>query len=188
MRTLMVLAAVFVSAPADAQVVREMTPELIRDAITAGESGASGPGALWSSDRTVLCGYFTTPFSRVAIASSAAKEEYRKLQPGEVTDDMVDPHAFIHATANPTSKMTDVRTVKMVVVAPIDSDDIAAVIRPVSSSTEPKTYTNSFGATTTGVSLSAKFPLSVLKAGNEVRVVYEDAPECRAKIDADDLR
>src|SRR5262245_6598419 len=85
------------------QVVSEMTPQRIAEAIQAGERGNVPSGVMseksgWSWGSLHIA-TFSTPFMRVAAAARQAKKEYRKFAANDVTAEMTAPELHIYAWA-----------------------------------------------------------------------------------------
>lgn len=160
-----------VAAPAAAQVVTEMTPERIREAIADAES----PGCYELKD----LGCFTTPYSRVVQAARAARKEYSSFGESDVTPEMLEPHVEIIALPQPSFVFGSGRTgppidVQAVVVMPRKSKDRTAAILPSDRADLDRTYKNLLGASFDARAVvAAVFPLSVLSEKNEVRFVYD---------------
>jgi hypothetical protein len=164
-------AAVFLAAiAAQAQVVTEMTPERIREAI------ASAGTAKGSYSLPHFLGLFDTPYSRVAGAASSAKKKYQPFTETHVTPEMLAPEVSFCALEGKRSllscpvdfrNMRTARSVRVsaIVVLPVGSTDPARAIQPAKISPP-------------GVVRCASFPLSVLSEENEVRFVYEDRVCC----------
>jgi hypothetical protein len=195
MRKLLVVLAFVLPATAGAQVAMEMTPEVIQQAIDAGMSERKEPVSVMliarpmpGSPGPVICGAFLTPFARVAAAARAAKGEYRAFTAADVTPEMVEPSVLIMARSKLNNRMDGVRKVKLVVVAPISSDDLADVVRATHVEFRQESFGNAMGAKAVGAGAMAKFPLSVLSPDNEVRIVYDGQPECRASFNLAGVR
>lgn len=83
------------------RVVTEMTPQIIADAIRAGEKGEVADGTITKSSGwswgSIHIATFSTPFMRVAMAARAAKKAYRQFRPEDVTPEMIAPELHIYA-------------------------------------------------------------------------------------------
>ena len=198
MRKRVLVAALFLCAPhANAQLVTEMTTERIGEAIAVGMDSSEprlGIGMLYGQPiegrpGPHVCGSFVTPFARVATEARVAKKNYRPFTSDHIVPAMIEPMVTVLATAIEGREIATVRRVKLVIVAPIFSEDVAAAMRPVSMEAREQTYSNALGAKMVGVSAMATFPISAFSSDNEVRIVYEgDEKECRAPISLKDLR
>lgn len=159
---------------AQAQVVTEVTPVLIQEAIDGGAPGmyrlqeSSG----WGNEP--LLGYFTTPYSRVALAAAAARKRYKTFTPADVTPEMLAPELHVYAVSRAIEgRMNAIANVEAVVVMPYKSKDRSAVVQPTSTTELTEEYQNLMGAVASGRSILAVFPLSVLDEKNEIRVVFD---------------
>lgn len=158
------------SARADAQVVTDMTPDRIRQAL------ADGKGAGCYAFKDYAC--FTTPYSRVVQAARAAARQYQRFTEADVTREMVAP--FLEVIAFPqltfvtgSGRVGRPIDVQAVVVIPKNSKDRSAAIQPTDRFDLDSRYQNLLGASFDAKGLVARFPLSVLAEGNEVRIVYD---------------
>jgi hypothetical protein len=159
---------------AHAQVVTDMTPELVQEAITQGGSGRYKiqEQTIWG-DGPVL-GYFTTPYSRVALAAALARKHGKPYTPAEVTPDMLRPELHVYARAQAVyGNKNRIANVTKVVVMPYQSRDPSAAIHPTRTEDVADEYWNLMGAVANGRNVMAVFPLSVLSENNEIRVVYD---------------
>jgi hypothetical protein len=158
---------------AHSQVVTDMTPVLIQEAI---DSGAPGPYKLqecsgWGNGP--LLGYFTTPYSRIVLAAAAARKRYKTFTSADVTADMLAPELHVYAISHAIDGMKEIANVEAVVVMPYKSKDRSAVVLPTSTTALTEEYRNLMGAVANGRSIMAVFPLSVLDENNELRVVFD---------------
>jgi hypothetical protein len=169
------LAVILAAAPpnAVAQIVTDMTPERIAEAIAAGEKNKVASGEMWESSGWAWgrahIATFSTPFMRVAAAARQAKREYRKFTPADVTEDMVAQELHIYAWPK-----ADI-SVQAVVITPRRGnreEKAAASIHSERFIEIPMVFQNLFGAEFEGVGQMAVFPLSALSKDNEVHVVY----------------
>ena len=100
---LCVLLATLAALPAvqGQQIVTEMTPERIEEAIRAGERGDVADGVIRKSSGfswgSIHIATFSTPYMRVAAAARQAKKAYRKFTPANVTPEMIAPELHIYA-------------------------------------------------------------------------------------------
>lgn len=148
-------------------------------------------------------GCFTTPLSRVRLAAAAARKEYRPFTEADVAPELLEPYlevvafpqrAFVHG-AGRRGRPIDVRAV---VIMPTKSKDRGAAILPSSSAPLDTRFRNMLGATFDAAGMAARFPLSALDDGNEVRFVYDGlgcadwknklASECGVRFKVDGVR
>jgi hypothetical protein len=181
---------------AEAQVVSEMTPAAIKGAI----ADAKNDGC-YTLRRGYAC--FTTPYSRVARAAQAAKKKYEPFTEASVTPEMIAPVVEVLAWPQPSFIMGRGRNgppidVNAIVVMPAKSKDASAAILPTEKVDLDSRYQNMLGASFEAKGLVARFPLSVLIPGNEVRVVYAGkgcasvmnklSEECSMRFDLKDVK
>jgi hypothetical protein len=170
------------AAPAGAQVVTEMTPELVRQAIADTKAKGCYPlesGGVMGTAAKFWRACFTTPYSRVVYAASEARARYQTFTEKQVTPEMVAPEVEI--VASPQKSFVDGRgmvgvptSVIAVVVIPQNSKDRSQAILPTRQEANRTRYMNLFGATWEADGMVAYFPLSVLNEKHEVRFVYEN--------------
>jgi hypothetical protein len=168
-----VLLLVF-AALAHAQVVTDMTPELVQEAITKGGSGLYKlqEQTIWG-DGPVL-GYFTTPYSRVALAAALARKHGKPYTAADVTPDMLRPELHVYARAQAVyGNKNRIANVTKVVVMPYQSRDPSAAIQPTGTPDVTEDHWHLMGAVAKGRNMMAVFPLSVLSENNEIRVVFD---------------
>ncbi len=101
-------------------VVTEMTPDLIREAIAYGAKEKKLKpyklgGMSITQNRPGAVAHFTTPFLRVALASSEAKSTYKEFAEKDVTPDLIGPEVTIIAHAFVPTGSKDPDSVKAVV-------------------------------------------------------------------------
>jgi hypothetical protein len=176
MKQVVVACAVALSAVrSDAQVVTEMTPERIREAIA--DDRVEGCYPLKSSGAMgglkFFHGCFTTPYSRVAQAAQDAKKKYAAFTEADVTPEMLAPGVEVLALPQQRLFGTGMVNVEAVVMMPVKSKDRAAAILSSESVAMDSRYQNLLGATFDAKGIVARFPLSVLTEGNAVRFVYD---------------
>ena len=168
--TATVAIAVLVSSPATAEIITDMTPEKINEAIEQGKKGKfkfkeyglrkkSG----WSWD-TLHLGYFTTPYARVAMAAQAAEEMYEDFTEADVTDEMPAPELHVYGISRVLNGQTV--SARTIVIMPHKSKDRSEAIRPISIDVIQDSYQNLYGADFEATSLKAVFPLSLLSESN----------------------
>jgi hypothetical protein len=149
-----------------------MTPQVIQEAIEKGGEGLYRLQERSGWGNGPLLGYFTTPYSRVALAAASARKRYTGFTAADVTPEMLAPELHIYAVSQAVGRM-EIANVEAVVLMPHESKDRSAAIRPIRASELTEEYQNLMGAVATGRSLLAVFPLSVLDERNEVRVVFD---------------
>lgn len=173
-----------------------MTPETIKAAIADTKNDGC-----YTLKKGFAC--FTTPYSRVAQAAQAAKKKYEAFTEASATPEMLAPVVEVIAFPQPTFVMGHGRTgppvdVTAIVVMPAKGKDASAAIPPTEKMDLDSRYQNLLGATFEAKGLVARFPLTVLKADNEVRVVYsgkgcagtfiKPSEECSFRFDLKDVR
>lgn len=159
---------------AQAQVVTEMTPELVQEAITKG-----GAGVYKIQERTIwgdgpALGFFTTPYSRVALAAALARKHRTSFTTADVTPDMLRPELHVYAASQAIyGNRNRIAHVEAVVVRPYQSKDASASVQPMRTEDVTAEQWPVMGAAAKGRNVMAVFPLSVLNEGNEIRVVFD---------------
>lgn len=117
-------------------------------------------------------GNFTTPFLRVAIAASEAKEKLMVFGPSDVTEEMLAPvlivtvYPFIYDFSTHYSA-------KHVVIKKQKSSDPADAIQPITIKPYEVTANTAGGGRVTENGVVATFPLDALRAGNEFAFLYD---------------
>ena len=200
-----VVFAFFIAIYSDssAEVVTLMTKERIQEAIQHGqtedfkikhyriqEKSAWGNGPITR--------YFTTPFSRVALAAKKAHEEYRPFTIDDVTEDMIKPTLHVYGTSRIQNGV--LVSAKTIVIMPYKNEDLGKVEKPLAVKTIEQKFQNLFGATWEAQSLMAVFPISLLSESNEVHVVFDAelntgssvakccCKDCKMRFDLDKVR
>ena len=116
-----------------AQIVRDMTPERIREAIALGtKSKELGWYRIQEKARFTwppLIAVYTTPFLRVALAANAAKKQYKPFTEADVTPDMIKPEILVYAESHAVLG-TDIANVETIVVLPHNSKDASQAVHP----------------------------------------------------------
>ena len=171
---------------AGSQVVTEMTPERVREAIALADS--RGPNALPSGgfypmEPNVVVGggevygNFTTPFSRVFIEAVEARKLHRKFTESDVTPDLIAPELRVYTPAICRYKggpdCSDLANVASVVIMPHGSKDRGQTIQPSRTEPVPVNYQDLFGGRWSGHAVVSTFDLSALTEANEVRILYD---------------
>jgi hypothetical protein len=159
-----------------AQIVREMTPERVREAITFGtKTKELSPYRIQEKARfswPPLLAVYTTPFLRVALAANAAKKQYRTFTEADVTPDMLAPEIQVFATSKSIGG-TGIANVVTVVLLPHNAKNPPQAIQPTRTITAPEAYKNLFGFTGEGQGLIAVFPLDVWTEDKDVHIVFD---------------
>jgi hypothetical protein len=160
-------------APASvgAQVVAEMTPELVKQAIADTKNDGC-----YDLRKGFAC--FTTPYSRVALAAQAARKKYQTFTEKDATSEMIAPIVEILAEPQPSfvygrGRVGPPIDVSAVIVIPAKSKDPSGAIQPSDTGPLDEHYQNMMGAHWEAKGLVARFPLAVVTEANEVRVVYD---------------
>jgi hypothetical protein len=195
-----------ITSPARAEIVREMTPAQIEQAIKAGLAGWPACyelkfGSVLAMKPTVYVGCMTTPFSRVAGAARAAKKGYKPFGPDSVPPEMIAPvlevFAFSQKEKGRGNKRIDVTAV--VVGQKEAKIGEGEIVQPTEANATKDEYQNAFGAEYIGFGMRAVFPLEVVAPDRELRVVFDDKmcayggfnslkDECRLPFKLDKLR
>jgi len=178
MRTI-VLSLVLVvglGAAARAQIVRDMSPDRIREAIAMGNK-AKDLGAYRIQEKArwswpPLIGFYTTPFLRVALAANTAKKHYKQFSESDVTQEMLAPEIQVYAPSQPAEGAA-IANVETIVLMPNKSNDRGLAIQPISMTDATEEYKNLFGFNAVGKGKLAVFPIDVWQEGNEVHVVFD---------------
>lgn len=173
LKQLAVVALSFAASPVEAQVVTEMTPELVKAAIAAGgESCYRIKTKVMMDARPAAC--IGTPYSRVAGAAGEARKKYQPFAEADVTPEMLAPQVTVAVfPQNRLYNKGGMVSVEAVVVMPAKSKDRAAAILPTQQAQLDEKYQNLYGAQFEARGMMATFPLSVLDEKNELRIVYD---------------
>lgn len=165
--------------------VLALTPAQIQEAIALGQrakdvkpySIGGGMGPTWGS--------FTTPYLRIAMASSDAKRTYRPFAETDVTPDMVAEELRVYVWAFGALGGRGVISPQAVVIVSPGGE----VIHPLRTEATDTEFQNAYGASATGTSLTAIFPLRAMVSGSEVRMVFDGgAKEQRWRFKLDKIR
>ncbi len=174
--TVLALAVMLFAESAEAQIVREMTPEKIREAITLGvRSKNLSPYRIQEKARfswPPLIALYTTPFLRVALAANAATKQYRTFTEADVTAEMIAAEIQVF-TESKSLGGGGIANVTTVVLLPRKAKGPEQVIRPVRTANATEHYKNLFGFTAEGQAMIATFPIDVWTEDKEVHVVYD---------------
>jgi hypothetical protein len=163
-----------------AQVITDMTPELIAEAIRAGESGKYHKGDIaekrsWALISGVQIATFSTPFMRVAAAAAHAKRNYQTLRIEDVGPDLIAPELHVYAWAQ--GDLPDVHNVVSVVITPrkgSKDEKREKAIHPKDLVDIPTEFRNAFGASVEASGRMAVFPLNALRDDYELHVIYDN--------------
>jgi hypothetical protein len=155
-----------------------MTPELIREAIEAGETKRVSAVPVhvkgsWGANPVPMA-TFTTPYLRVALRAADAKKKYQRLRPEDVDPADLEPVVHVFANSRKASKGPGVYDVQAMVVMPAKSNDRELAVHPLVAKPIAEQWRNMLGYTDEASAMFAIFPLSVLHKTNELRVVYGD--------------
>jgi hypothetical protein len=174
-----------VAQSASGQLVTDMTPERIREAIAFGKSQKEAPyyeirkaGLIGSVFKPRL-GSFTTPFLRVALAAYEAKKQYRVFTEADVSKDMIAPEVHVYGMSQADGAR--IANVQTIVLTPRGRHDPANAIRPASTEEVPVRFRNLMGMNAAGKNLMAVFPLEVFREGHEVHIVFDSGVHDGAK-------
>lgn len=161
-----------------AQIVRDMTPDRIREAIALGVSSKElGPYKIQEKARwswPPLIAFYTTPFLRVALAANAAKKRYQPFKEADVTPEMIAPEIQVYAPSH-SLEGTAVANVVTIIVLPYKSQDTSQAVHPTRTMEASVEYKNLFGFSGEGSGMVAAFPLEAWTEKNEVHVVFDRA-------------
>lgn len=189
---------------AKAQIVRDMTPDQIREAIAVGTK-AKDLGAYRIQEKArwswpPLIGFYTTPFLRVALAANTAKKHYKQFTESDVTPEMLAAEIQVYAPSQAVQG-TEIANVETIVVLPSKSKDRGQAIQPTRTSDASEEYKNLYGFSGEGKGKLAVFPIDVWQDGSEVHVVFDrgipssqgpgkmgGCTDCRSRIYLDRVR
>lgn len=199
MKRLAVLAmVVVVLAPLRAQVVQEMTPALIAEAIRAGQQGKIKGLYPMQHVKTVVNGivvvprghaYFTTPFQRVAEAAYEAKSKNQPFSAANLTPEMVRPEVEVFVRwsfSDYAVNDTKYPFTERIAVSVVNPKEVALFRDPHSEAAVPirgssnKIRVNyrpnkaEWAMQVDGTQLIGVYPLDVLGPDTEVRVLFAD--------------
>jgi hypothetical protein len=175
-RCIVVAIACLVLVTARAQIIQDMTPERIREAIALGSTVKDlrpykiQEKARWSWPP--LIAVYTTPFLRVALAANVAKQHYKQFTEADVSPEMIAPEIHIYAPSRAVDG-TSVANVETIVVLPYNSKDRSQAVHPTRMSEASEQYKNLFGFSAEGRGMLAVFPLEVWREDNEVHMVFD---------------
>lgn len=161
---------------ASAQIVRDMSPDRVRDAIAFGTKSKDlgwyriQEKARWSWPP--LIAFYTTPFLRVALAANVAKNQYKTFSESDVTPDMITPEILVFAPSQAVEG-ADIANVETVVVLPHNGKDPGRAIHPTQMQDASQSFKNLLGFNGEGKGLVAVFPIDAWKEDNDVHVVFD---------------
>lgn len=183
------LAFLLLPSTAVAQVVAEMTPERIREAIKAGtEKGIepykirSGPAGL-----SPVWGTYWTPWLRVAFAASEAKRTYKTFTEPDAAG-LIAPELEVYGEAFDAVGQKAVGHGIVSVDAIVIKTPAGQVLQPIRSEPIMETFKNRSGGEFEGRSLRAWFPLSVVAEGNEIVLVLSSGKEIKSRLKPDKMK
>jgi hypothetical protein len=156
-----------------AQVVTEMTPERVVEAIAFGSQAKTLEYTRLKGNGPSEC-VLVTPFMRVARASFDAKRAYKTFAPADVPPEMltatVDVVCPSKCVVEACSRSFGVANVQAVVIT---APGGGSPQQPISSQPMPEVYSNAFRVTDQASGLLATFPAAALQSGRELHVVYD---------------
>jgi hypothetical protein len=159
-----------------AQIIRDMTPERIREAIAL---GTKSKDLRWYSVQEKarftwppLIAVYTTPFLRVALAANAATKQYKTFTEADVTPDMIKPEILVYAESH-TVQGADIANVETIVLLPHNSKDANQAVHPTEMKDVSQEYKNLLGFSGEGKGLVAIFPIDAWNENNDLRVVFD---------------
>lgn len=161
-----------------AQIIRDMTPERIREAIALGTK-AKDLGWYKVQEKArfswpPLIAYYTTPFLRVALAANDAKQHYKTFTASDVTPDMTTPQIVVYAPSQAVEG-AEIANVETIVVLPHNAKDPSRAVHPAEQKDASEEYKNLVGFTGEGRGIVAIFPIDVWQEGSDVHVVFDKA-------------
>jgi len=168
--------AVLVPTMASAQVVRLMTPEKVRAAIKEGREDGEPDGYMLSPVEPFVV--VATPYWRVQNAAADAKRRYVMLTPRDIPAELLKPTVEVSAEpyflGGEETISTPVVSIEHIVAVTRDAAGVEHFVQPTSIEKTTRTWSNPLGVTKEGTAISATFPLRLLVAGTEFRVVTSD--------------
>lgn len=162
------------------QIVTEMTPERIREAIEVGTNATEvWPYRIQEKTHFSLrpsfppqIGVYTTPFLRVALAASVASKRYQSFTERDVTAEMIAPEIHVYARSQSLDSAT-VADVVSVAVLPHKCQDTSLTVGPSQMSVATEEYKALYGFDNHESAILAVFPADVWREDNEVHVVFD---------------
>jgi hypothetical protein len=163
-------------ATVQAQIVRDMSADRIREAIAIGNK-AKDLGAYRIQEKArwswpPLIGFYTTPFLRVALAANTAKRHYKQFVEADVTPEMLAPEIQVYAPSQAAGG-AEIANVETIVLMPNKSKDTSLAIQPRTIADATEEYKNLFGFSSVGKGKLAVFPIEVWQESTEIHVVFD---------------
>lgn len=173
-----------------AQVITEITPVAVAEAIKEGTAAKNirfypARGGAFDIGANISVAY-STPYIRVAFAANEAKRRYKPFTAADVTDEMKASELRVYAPAWAGSDKRTIVSPEAIVV--LQGGENGSVVQPTSTQEMTEEFQNLFGAKADGHSMVAAFPLSALKDGNVIRVVWNIGKEMSHKINTKNIR
>jgi hypothetical protein len=174
---LVVLVVVAAAVPALAQ-----THGWVEEAIHLGSTKKVKPYPLQNKFLGVSAtlGSVTTPYLRVAIAASEAREKLMPFDTTKVTEEMLADNVVVTVLPILGNRISDThRSAEHVVIKKPKSKDPADAIQPLSIQPFSEGASNVFGARIEKQGMVATFPTGALREGWVFYLLYEKAPGTR---------
>ncbi len=147
-------------------------PIWVNEAIRLGQSKKVRPYVYKNPLLRHTMASFTTPFLRVAIAASEAKEKLMVFSPSDVTEEMLAPVLIV--TVYPFMYDFSIHySAKHVLIKKQKSNEPADAKQPTTIKPFDVTENTAGGGIVTEHGLVATFPLDVLRVGNEFAILYD---------------
>jgi hypothetical protein len=186
------LLLVLLAVPARAEIVRNMTPERVREALAWGAAQKEIPAYPLKSGiygRAQRWAVVSTPFSRVAEVGHKAKREYATVDETVISADLLEPYVDILVGPRVIQPYTN-RPARVIGVSKvvITGRNGTSPLQPLEQAPLVQSYGNLFGAEWIANAVSARFPLDVVRADTEVHVVYEDGDDVTFRFDLSRVR
>lgn len=193
---LVLLALSLMATDASGQIVREMTPQHIGEAIALGTTSEHlAPYPIQERARSSWppqIGVYTTPFLRVALAAHTAKQRGGSFTEANVSAEMLAPLIYVYASAPPLQGAAGANVVS-VVILPRNAKDLSQAVQPTS--------VHPFGFVGQGQNMLAIFPLAVWREHNDIHVIFDKeiqssrgpqarggCTDCRSRIYLENIR
>ncbi len=171
------LMALLPAAPTHAQLVGDMSPDRVREALAWGLRAPETELDQYElrTDRTWLVN-FDTPFLRVAQLSRAMKIQNSPASEADVSPKVAGPEVHVYAHARMDTGRGPVPNIDYVVILHPRPGAPSETILPSSVQSFVRrvpTDADFMGSTRIARSVKAVFPLRALAAGNTVRLTFE---------------
>jgi hypothetical protein len=125
-----------------------------------------------------LLGSFSTPFARVVQAALAAQKTGKTLAASDISSEMIAPELHVIAMWQQAAlDDSSVAAVQSVVIADRGDSNAAAASQSLRQVELTREYKELYGVESPERGVVAVFPLSVLKAGREIRVSFDKIAE-----------